>query len=139
VTVKATLHRKVGIWALGTLAAIVLAGCGGGEGTGTAAEPELGGGGDAEAPASVTIQEGGVTVTIDDLDTVSFITIESDRAPGPAAIRTGSCESVGEVVVDLGAISNLLSAEVQVKFEELTGGGHVLTIGDSFCVELQPA
>jgi hypothetical protein len=114
--------------------AMALWGCGGGEEVATA--PGETGGNDAPTPV-VTIERDGTTVTLEPLDEASLLTIESNRG-GVAAIRSGTCESQGEVVVDLGEVGISLLSEVDIPFEELTGGGHVLVIGDSFCVKLQP-
>ena len=140
------LRGKLRIWSLGAMAAILLAGCGGGEGAGTApgdsgitTDTEALTDDDAAGSADrFTIEAEGLTVTIEALGEASFLTLESTGAGGPAAIRTGTCASPGEVVADIGEVSTLLASQVEIKFEELTGGDHVLTVGDSSCVELQP-
>lgn len=127
----------------GVIAIFVLAGCGGGEGAGTApggpgvpTATDVPADNETEIGGALTIEAEGTTVTIEPLGGASFLDIRSDRA-GRAALRTGTCESPGDVVVDFGEFSEFLASEVDVKFEELTGGRHVLTI-DSFCVELEP-
>jgi hypothetical protein len=129
-------------WASAAMAAMVLAGCGGEKAVGTATgggdiTAETGTAGDGEA-GRVTIKANGASVTIEPLGKASsFLNIQSDRM-GHAAIRSGTCENLRKILVDLGEFSTLLASEVKIAFEELTGGGHALTIGDSFCVELKP-
>ena len=142
----AFLSRGLRILAIGAITAFALAGCGGGDEAGTVTDAdtlttqtETSGDGEPESAGSVTIEADATTVTIERLDeATSFLNLQSELA-GRAAIRTGTCASPGDVVADLGEFSSLLATEVKVEFAELTGGGHVLTIDDSLCVNLQPS
>jgi hypothetical protein len=117
--------------------AIMLTGCGGGaDQSGTTPEDVDATTEAATSGGPVTVVADGTTVRVEASGEASFLTVESDRA-GHAAIRTGTCASPGDVVVDLGEFSMVLASEVGVEFADLTGGSHVLTI-DSFCVGLQP-
>lgn len=140
------MRKRLRIWAPGAMAIVALAGCGGGgeegtapNGTWTTTEAQAtGGGSERKSPDRVTIEADGTTVTIKGLGEVSFLTIESNRT-GRAAIRIGTCETLGKVVMEVGKVTGLLASELNIKLDELIAGGHVLTIGDSFCVALQPA
>ena len=141
------------VCAVGATAVIVLAGCMGDEGARTVSDGNgittqaeaPGAAGPANAARRVTIDHDGTTVTIEPLRDVSFhsnegsfLTIQGEVG-GRAAIRTGECGNPGQAVVGLGTFYGLLASTVDIKLDELTGGGHALTIDDSFCVKLQPA